>query len=67
MEAKANIFRSERIIRKLNSWEWINSDEMAFCKNNAEIFKNFRFVRRKDGICRSRQTELRNKASVSDE
>ncbi len=54
MKTKANIFRAERIIRKLNSGEWINSDEMAFCKNNAEIFKNFRFVRRKDGVCRSR-------------
>ena len=67
METKENIFRAERIIRKLNSGEWMNSDEMAFCKNNAEIFKNFRFVRRKDGVYRSRQAELRNKASVSDE
>lgn len=53
METKANIFRAERIIRKLNSGEWINSDEMMFCKNNAKLFTKFRFTRRKDGTSRN--------------
>ena len=57
-----------KLIEKQNSGYHVNDKECKMLREAYEITKNFYFVRKgENGICRSRQAELRNKAAVSDE
>ena len=57
-----------KLIEKQNAGYHVNDNEYKMLREAYEITKNFFFVRKgKNGLCRSRQAELRNKASVSDE